>query len=1106
MNNDQTYRDAASTTELIANRYEVLEQLGAGGMGVVWLVRDKLRNQQVALKQVRAQHDEQRLALTREFRTLSTLRHPNIVSVIEYGFHENQPYFTMEYLPDAKAFGKYSDQKIVHFIQVLQALGYLHRRGILHRDLKPGNVMITADGVVKVLDFGLALDTVRDQSGEIAGTVHYMAPELFNEQPASVGSDLWALGVMICEIETNRYPFHTEGSSMVEQIISIVTNPPDLSGLDDDLYDVVLRLLEKDTARRYPNALDVIHDLHAAYDIQSPLESQSHRESFLQAAAFVGREREYQALADALKAAAGGTRQLWLIGGEAGVGKSRLLDELRTRALVDGFVVLQGQAVESGALPYQLWRDLARKLVIGTPMSDLSASVLKELVPDIAALLGREVADPAPLEPRANRDRLMAALLERLAALGAPVLIILEDLHWSRDNLPLLKPMLPHLEATPIMIVGSYRDEERPTLPEELPDASLLTLARLTPGAVAELSASMIGAENTTAELVERLTKETEGNALFMVEVMRALAEEAGSLHNITRKSLPERILAGGMIAVLQRRLAKVPAWALETLKLAAVIGRVIDLPVLKAAGIANIDQWLQACADAAILEPYQGEWRFSHDRLREGLLHELENLAALHEQAALALEVAYPDNVDYAEALAKHWGIAGNAEREVNYILKAADHLVMTSGDYARAETLLQRGLDLGLAYNRANLLLWKGWAAEEQGQYATALDSYHSGLAAEPDSMLKIRLLLRTGDVMLRQGKYDEAKMYAQQAQGLGGNAHEQAGGLLLLGLVARYQGDYETARAYYEGSLSLRREIGYKRGVADCLNNLGVLAMHQGDYETARAYYEDSLHIRREIGQRQGMALALLNLGVIAAFQGEYMTARTHFENSLQMARQIGSQSMVANMLLNLGGITQAQGDYLAARVYLEEGLRLYRQLGERHMIAIALHNLGVLADDEGDFEAARPFFEECLAIAREIGNPETIIYGTSGLVIALVQRGEREADGKDEADGKSEAVRELLIECIENAQKMATVPTLMYALLAALYWSQDHEQTAAWIGLIHEQGSTDIKDDVRLKRLSEQLRGTMGDETFSAAVERGKSLDVWAVAEGLLAELI
>lgn len=1080
------------TTKIIANRYQVIEQLGAGGMGVVWLVQDRLRNQPVALKQVLTQDDDQRLALTREFRTLSTLRHPNIVSVIEYGFHDNQPYFTMEYLPDAKSFDKAPERKIEHLTQVLQALGYLHRRGILHRDLKPGNVMITLGGVVKVLDFGLALDTMREQTTETAGTVHYMAPELFMEEPASIGSDLWALGVMVCEMESNHHPFPTKGS-ITEQIMSIVSNPPDLTGIEGELSGVVSRLLAKDKLLRYHSALDVIRDLHRVYHIELPPESQSHRESFLQAAAFVGREVEYQCLVDALRAAEAGTRQLWLIAGEAGVGKSRLLEELRTRALVDGFVVLQGQAVESGGLPYQMWREVARKLVLGAPISDLSASVLKELVPDIASLLERDVPDLAPLEPQANRDRLMAALLERLTALESPVLMMLEDLHWAHEELDLLRLMLPHLEKMPVMIVGSYRNDERPALPEELPDSSLLTLSRLTPEAIADLSASMVGAENATPELVERLVHETEGNALFMVEVMRALAEEAGSLYRVTRKSLPERILAGGMVAILQRRVAKVPAWALGTLKLAAVIGRVIDLPVLRAAGVTNIDHWLQVCADAAVLEPYQGEWRFSHDRLREVLLNAFDNLGDLHEKAALALETVYPDNVDYAEALAEHWQKAGNPEREIHFILKAVEHMIHISGEYERAEKLAQRGLDLDVPQYDAELLLWKGFANEKRSQYDTAYQLYQIALQADPTTSVRVLLLNRSGHVCLRLGRYADAGDYARQALAIAGENDDQHTSLHLLGLFSRYQGEYPAARSYYEQSLEIRRRIGHKKGIADSLNNLGMVAMLQGDLATAHTYFEDSLKIRHEIGDRQGVSLSVSNLGVIAIYQGDYASAVKYLEDGLQMTRKIGDLSGVASTLLNLGGVVQSQGDLKAARSYYEESLQINRQIGDKQNMSLSMHNLAVLADEQGDDATARSLFTESLEIAREIGSPDAIVYGATGLVILMSQTAEHET------------ARDYLIEALKTALEMESAPVMMFALQGAAHWSQDPEQSAAWIGLILEKGSADLRDDFRFRLLMEKTRLTLGDEAMDAAIERGRSLDTRMEVESQLTVL-
>ena len=189
-------------------------------MGTVYTATDRLTKQTVALKSVTVmtQHlqfaskmpsSDPRLALTLEFRTLAALRHPNIITVLDYGFDRiGQPYFTMQYLQDAVPLTQYSepDDTETHIkllMDVLRALIYLHRRGIVHRDLKPENVLVTTDGTARVLDFGLALETDQvtdDESELLVGTLPYMAPELFSEALPSVQSDLYAVGVMAFEL------------------------------------------------------------------------------------------------------------------------------------------------------------------------------------------------------------------------------------------------------------------------------------------------------------------------------------------------------------------------------------------------------------------------------------------------------------------------------------------------------------------------------------------------------------------------------------------------------------------------------------------------------------------------------------------------------------------------------------------------------------------------------------------------------------------------------------------------------------------------------------------------------------------------------------------
>src|SRR5579859_3076052 len=163
-------QDTKPLFEVVSSRYEIVAEIGHGGMGVVYRTLDRLSGQMVALKKVNALYDQLedtrdsvdfRIALAQEFKTLASLRHPNIISVLDYGFDRSrQPYFTMELLETAPTILRAAEkvtlaQKIQLVLQMLQALAYLHRRGIIHRDLKPDNVLV-ADGTVKVLDFGLA--------------------------------------------------------------------------------------------------------------------------------------------------------------------------------------------------------------------------------------------------------------------------------------------------------------------------------------------------------------------------------------------------------------------------------------------------------------------------------------------------------------------------------------------------------------------------------------------------------------------------------------------------------------------------------------------------------------------------------------------------------------------------------------------------------------------------------------------------------------------------------------------------------------------------------------------------------------------------------------
>jgi predicted ATPase len=180
----------------------------------------------------------------------------------------------------------------------------------------------------------------------------------------------------------------------------------------------------------------------------------------------------------------------------------------------------------------------------------------------------------------------------------------------------------------PLVIIGSYRQDEAPDLPEQLPTMNVITLDRLGEREMAELCISILGKRGQEPALLDLLKRETEGNAFFIIEVIRALADVSGRLVDIGTISIPESIFAGGIIQVIRKRLERVPDWAKPMLRLAATAGRELDTAVLETlygdqpdlvqAQQYRLDEWLTVCSDIAILEVPNGTWRFTHDKLRE--------------------------------------------------------------------------------------------------------------------------------------------------------------------------------------------------------------------------------------------------------------------------------------------------------------------------------------------------------------------------------------------------------------------------------------------------------------------------------------------------------
>jgi DNA-binding SARP family transcriptional activator/Tfp pilus assembly protein PilF len=729
---------------------------------------------------------------------------------------------------------------------------------------------------------------------------------------------------------------------------------------------------------------------------------------------WVGRDAELAFLRQQWQQAQSGRSQLVLLSGEAGVGKTRLVEAFAAYLRSQGAEVLWGRCYEfERRLPFQPIADaltvmLARMSATEfAHLPDWVNVALARLVPLVVEKLPR-LAERSDAEIEQGHGQLFNGVTRFFAALAArhPLLLIVEDLHWaSESTLELLHHLVRRLAGQPMLFVGTTRQEALGpgqalwSLQRQLQDEDLARpyhLERLSFEAVTALIAEMSGAGERVGSLAEWLYEETEGNPFFLVEIIKAFFETGilsladgvwqGDFDRIRHSELA---LPATIRDAVEARVRRLKVETQAALRWASVLGREFDFDVLNAAwgssaetALAALDDLLRYRLIAEGTATADRDYVFTHHKVQEAVYTDIpvRRRQFMHVRVAASLEGLHEARIDtFAGELAFHYEQGRRMEKAITYLRLAGEQ---AAAQFANAEAIdyFSRALTLtpemdhagryGLMLARERIYDIQG-ARDAQAQDLSALEK----LAQASSNERRAEVALRRANYAEVTGDYPAAITAAHLATPLAQASQSlslEASCYLQLGRAFWRQGDYDAARHQFEQALALARTAQLPAVEADTLRNLGNVAVRQGQYARASNRFEQALRIFRETGDREGQALVLGHLGSVAINQSQYAEAIAYLEPALSIFRDIGYREGEANVLNSLGLLAANRGQYAKALAYYEGVLSIRREIGDRQGEGLALVNFGYVSWLRQDYATARDYLGQALPISREIGD--------------------------------------------------------------------------------------------------------------------------------------
>jgi eukaryotic-like serine/threonine-protein kinase len=1004
---------AVSIVGQVLSHYRVLEQIGAGGMGMVFRASDQQLERDVAIKVLppgMLADESARKRFRREALALAKMNHPNIGTVYEFGTQGELDFLVMEFVSgvsvDAKlAAGPLPQKDVLRLgFQLADGLTSAHEHGVIHRDLKPANLRLTQDNRLKILDFGLAQLVRPDidlgvtasiaEGKKVVGTLPYMSPEQLRGESIDQRSDIWAAGAVLYELATGRRPF---SSSQVPVLIDSILNkaPGAPSGLNSKISPgldmAILKCLDKDPERRYQSAKELRVDLER---LTMPISGVTAPR------VPVARKLNLRILlaSATLLLLVAGAFYLYLHLRE---GLTREVTKARSRRRTVAVLSLKN----SSARPEAAWLSTALAEMLTTELG---------VGEKLRTITGEQIAQMKLNLALGDLDGLSEQALRKAGdTLGADFVILGSYVALADGKLRVDLHVEHVAGGDTLMSIMQTGDEN------DLFDLISRAGAQLRE----KFDVRPLNSQDQAA-VRAALPPTPEASKLYAEGLAKLRLHDAIEARNLLQQAVaadPNHALARSALAAAWSLLGydeNARLSAKSAYDLSASLSREERL-LIEARYRETSKEWDNAA------ETYRTLFGFFSDNLEYGLLlAQAQYRGGKGKEAQSTIEslrrLPPPDGNDPRIDLAasQAWRFLGDFKQSADFADAAAQKARASGAKLILARALYQQG------FARENLGDTNGAVAYtvEAGQiYESVGDRF--GMA----STLEVagQVLLDHGDLPAALAKFKDELQVVRDI----GARRAEASAMNNMGLVLKQQGDAKEALAMFQQELPIFREVSDKDNYVQGVVNIASVMQDDGDLTGAKKNFEEALSLSTEIGDGGSIATSLTGMATVLDQLGDSFGAKKLLERAIQLDLDGGQSNPSADKLIDLGDVLQHLGDLPTARKNYERALTLSRSGGDSSNAAYALAGLGSLEMQAANLPQARKDYEEALKLRQGLGEKDTIASTRLSLAELDIEEGH--------ADTAGDALRQLRDEfsnARKNDQQVTATALLGNALLS------------------------------------------------------------------------